>query len=164
MYISADKLTNESLLQRACAVTMGRDSSAARLDALYDCEHSPIRTQIFWVEMNEIPYFVSVHFVRHKIGVEHFVKSLRDDRCGKGNENRESPVNHAMLVNAAALIAMARKRLCAQAHPKTRDVMSALKNAVAAADPVLAKFLVPECEYRGNVCHELKPCGLHPKK
>ena len=164
MDISAEKLTDETLLRRACAVTMGVDTSMARLEALYDCEHSPIRTQIFWVEMRGIPSFVSVHLVRHKVGVEHFVKSLRDDRCGKGGETRESPVNHFILVNAAALIQMARKRLCATAHAQTRGVMQGIKDAVAKADPALAKFLVPECEYRGNICHELKTCKLHPRK
>ncbi len=164
MDIIAEKLTDESLLRRACAVTMGTASSKAKLETLYDCEHSPIRTQIFWIEMRAIPSFVSVHLVRHKIGVEHFVKSLRNDRCGKGDETRESPVNHAMLINAAALIQMARKRLCVQAHVKTRHVMQAMKDAVARVDPALVQFMVPECEYRGGFCHELKPCGLYPKK
>jgi len=164
MNITAEKLTDETLLRRACAVTMGTASSKAQLEALYDCEHSPIRTQIFWVDMRDIPSFVSVHLVRHKVGVEHFVKSLRDDRSGKGGETRESFVNHAMFINAAALIQMARKRLCTQAHVQTRNVMRAILEAIAAVDPVLATFMVPECEYRGGVCHELKSCGLHPKK
>ena len=163
MTITALKLTDETLLRRACAVTMGADSSKARLSTLYNCEHSPIRTQLFWIEMLGIPSFVSVHLVRHKIGVEHFVKSLRDDRCGKGGETRESPVNHAMLINAAALIQMARKRLCTQAHAHTRTAMRAILEAVAAVDPALATYMVPECKYRGGVCHELKSCGLHPK-
>ena len=162
MTITAEKLTDVNLLRRACAVTMGAESSKARLETLYNCEHSPIRTQLFWVEMLGIPSFVSVHLVRHKIGVEHFVKSLRDDRCGKGGETRESPVNHAMLINAAALIQMARKRLCSQAHVQTQEVMRGIKDALATADPALVPFLIPECEYRGNVCHELKPCGLYP--
>ena len=164
MHITAKKITDETLLQRACAVTMGAESSKAGLAPLYDCEHSPIRTQIFWVEMLGIPSFVSVHLVRHKIGVEHFVKSNRDDRKGTGNETRESPVNHAMLANAAALIQMARKRLCRQSHKSTVAVMRAIRDAVAGEDPALAAFMVPECEYRGGVCHELKSCGLHPKK
>jgi len=162
MTITVEKLTDETLLRRACAVTMGAESSRAKLGSFYNCEHSPIRTQLFWVEMKGIPSFVSVHLVRHKIGVEHFVKSLRDDRCGKGGETRESPVNHAMLINAAALIQMARKRLCVQAHAQTREVMRGIRDALATADPALVSFLIPECEYRGNVCHELKPCGLYP--
>jgi hypothetical protein len=163
MEFSVRKLTDLALLQRACAVTMGRAASRAQLETLYDCEHSPIRTQLFWVEMLGIPSFVSVHLVRHKVGVEHFVRSLRDDRGGKGDEGRLSPVNHFMLINAQALIQMARKRLCGAAHLQTRRVMHALRDAVAVADPVLARFMVPECDYRGGRCHELKSCGRSPR-
>lgn len=161
--ISARKLTGLELLQRACAVTTGRENSRAQLDALYDCEHSPIRTQIFWIELLGIPSFVSVHLVRHKVGVEHFVRSLRDDRGGQGNEGRDTPVNHVMLINAQALIQMSRKRLCSASHIRTRRVMAALRDAVAVVDPVLARFLVPECDYRGGWCHEMKSCGRRPR-
>ncbi len=163
MEILVTKLTDTNLLQRACAITMGKETSRASLDVLYDCEHSPIRTQLFWVELLGIPSFVSVHFVRHKIGVEHFVRSLRDDRGGSGDEGRETPVNHAMLLNAATLIQMARKRLCTGSHAQTRDVMRALCARIAETDPVLAKYLVPECDYRGGFCHEQKSCGRRPR-
>lgn len=106
-----------------------------------------MRTQIFWIEMREIPSFVSVHFVRHKIGVEHYVKSLRDDRGGDGTEGRNSPVNHGMLCNAEALMAMAHKRLCAHAHEKTIDVMVEIAKAVKSIDPDLFEHLVPDCLY-----------------
>lgn len=46
---------------------------------ILDAGHSPIRTLMFTVRM-EIPYYVSVHFVRHKVGVEHYVRSQRNDR------------------------------------------------------------------------------------
>jgi len=163
--VTVEKLTNEKLMQRACAITIDKDSKAT-LDSIYDCEHSPIRTQMFWIEMKNIPSFVSVHLVRHKFGVEHFVKSLREDRCGKGNEveTRNSPVNHGMLINAQALINMARKRLCSKASKETRAVMTMIKEKVQEVDPVLAKYLVPECIYRGGVCHEPKSCGVCPKK
>jgi len=163
MEICVRKLTDLALLQRACAVTMGRSASRAQLETLYDCEHSPIRTQIFWIEMLAIPSFVSVHLVRHKVGVEHFVRSLRDDRGGIGNEGRNTPVNHFMLINAQALIQMARKRLCGASHLQTRRVMAGLRDAIAAVDPALTRFMVPECEYRGGRCHELKSCGRCPR-
>lgn len=163
MKILVEKLTDVALLQRACAITMGKESSKATLSALYACEHSPVRTQMFWVEMQSIPSFVSVHLVRHKVGVEHFVRSLRDDRGGKGDEGRDTPVNHAMLINAAALIHMARKRLCASSHVRTREVMQAICDRMAEVDPALAACLIPECEYRGGFCHELKSCGRYPR-
>ena len=163
MKILVEKLTDVALMQRACAITMGLESSKASLAALYACEHSPIRTQMFWVEMQAIPSFVSVHLVRHKVGVEHFVRSLRDDRGGAGGEGRDTPVNHAMLINAAALIHMARKRLCTGSHVRTREIMQAICERMAEVDPALATCLVPECEYRGGFCHELKSCGRYPR-
>ena len=45
-------------------------------------EHSPIRLLTFTVRITDLPYWVSVHLVRHKIGVEHFVKTQRSDRGG----------------------------------------------------------------------------------
>lgn len=155
MKIYVEKLTDERLLQKACASTRGAYESKATLRALYRSEHSPIRTQLFWIEMEGIPSFVSVHLVRHKHGVEHFVQSMRGE---SGPVTRETPVLHSMLINAQALINMSRKRLCAKADPKTVSVWQEVCKWVSEADPELAPFLVPECVYRGGVCHELKPC------
>ena len=76
MRIEVDKVTTESLMKRACRMTI-RGESNVSLEKMYRCEHSPIRTQLFWIEMYDIPTFVSVHLVRHKYGVEHFVCSNR---------------------------------------------------------------------------------------
>src|SRR6056297_3145672 len=99
MRIIVTKLTDEKIMRRACEMTMHGKKSKASLAAMYRCEHSPMRTQMFWVEMHEIPQFVSVHFVRHNVGVEHFVSSLRDDLWGQGTEDRWSPVMHGMCLN-----------------------------------------------------------------
>lgn len=81
MKITIEKLTDISLLRKACESTMqaGKTSSVT-LDSMYRCEHSPIRTQLFWITMDELPTFVSVHCVRHKIGIEHYCRSNREDR------------------------------------------------------------------------------------
>ena len=100
---------------------------------------------------------MSTHLVRHSIGVTHYVESNRDDRGGQ-DVDRNTPVNHAMLINAQALIAMARKRLCSNAHKHTMRVMQQIKTAVKTADPDLAAAMVPDCIYRGT-CNELKSCG-----
>lgn len=157
--INIRKLTDPKLMRRACAVTTGRERSRATLPVMYRCEHSPIRTPLFWIEMEGIPAFVSTHFVRHKVGVEHFVHSLRDDRNGDGTEDRNSLVTHAMLINAAALIQMSRKRLCYQAHEETRKVMGKIKDAMEHVDQALANNMRAECRYRGNRCPEPVCCG-----
>ena len=159
MKVLVRKLTDESLMRRACEMTSKGKTSKITLAKIYACEHSPIRSQIFWIEMIDIPSFVSVHFVRHKIGVEHFVESNRDDRGGEDIVDRNTPVHHGMLINAQALINMARKRLCSKAHVEAVKVMEMIQEEVSKVDPDLANHMVPECVYRGGVCHELKSCG-----
>lgn len=162
MQITIEKITDINLLRKACESTMqAGKTSRVTLDDMYRCEHSPVRTQFFWLEMDDLPTFVSVHCVRHKIGVEHFVRSNRPDRGGNGEATRATPIKHSALINAEALIAMAKKRLCHQAHPGTIRVMQAIKDAVQTVDPDLARYMVPQCVYRGGVCPELKPCGKY---
>lgn len=158
MKITATKLTDILLMRKACESTMQSGESKMTLDKIYRCEHSPIRTQLFWVEMVDIPTFVSVHFSRHKIGVEHFVMSNRSDRGGVANVDRNSLVKHSMLINAQSLVNMARKRLCGQASDETCMVMEKIKVAVAAVDEVLTDYMVRECQYRNGRCPELRPC------
>jgi len=155
MRILVEKLTKENLMQKACAFTQGKYESKIQLDQIYQCEHSPIRTQMFWIEMYDIPTFVSTHFVRHKVGVEHFVKSNR----GKENIDRNTLVNHAMLINAQALINIARKRLCKKASKETQLIMQEIKYQIALCDIDLAHFMVKDCEYRGK-CVEVTPCTI----
>ena len=160
MRITVEKLTTVDLARQACKFTIhGHKDSLISLKKAYQCEHSPMRTQLFWIEMIGIPNFVSVHLVRHHIGVEHFVQTMRDDRGAGEVANRNTPTNHGILINAQALINMARKRLCMKAHAETRLVMSEIIEGVASVDPDLAAVMVPECEYRGGVCREIKPCG-----
>ena len=166
--VKVTKITGADLMRLACSYTISAESEMT-LDKIYQCEHSPMRTQMFVVEMKDIPTFVSVHFVRHKHGVEHFVKSNREDRASHtGDSGRWHPVNHMMLCNAQSLVNMARKRLCRKASNETTAVMQAIVNAVQrAGDFALAERMVPECEYRRG-CHEIKTCGLydknHPRK
>lgn len=157
MKIKAEKITNLALMQWACSMTIDADTNI-QLDNIYKNEHSPMRTQLFKVEMISIPSFVSVHFVRHTQGVMHFCKTLRDDRGATGREDRWTPTNHGMIVNAQALVNMARKRLCSKSHKKTVEVMEQLRATVSMVDPCLADYMVPECVYRGGRCFETKPC------
>lgn len=125
-------------------------------------EHSPIRTLMFTVRM-ELPYWVSVHFCRHKYGIEHYVSSQRNDRQDK-YDRTEAPqgafVTHVMDVNAQELIQIARMRLCKQASRETREVMWAICDAVVETNPEFKPFLVPKCLARGG-CNEFVPCGYY---
>lgn len=159
MKINVHKLTDGYLLKRACWFTSGKyitDFDKA-MDEQCEAEHSPIRTQLYWVEMYSIPTFVSVHLVRHHVGVQHFVQTNRDDLGGVAAD-RNTPINHAMLINAQGLIDMARKRLCGKAHESTRKVMREIRCAIECLEPTLAEHMVRNCVYRGK-CPEKKPCG-----
>lgn len=160
MQVKVEEMTSVLDARLACSFTMGGKESFVTKEDMAYCEHSPLRTMEFWVLMRDIPTFVSVHLVRHKIGVEHFVKSNRADRGGNGKEDRFTPVDHAMKINAQALIAFARKRLCAKASLETRKVMWAVRQMVP---EWLRPYLVSECIYRGGWCHERKSCGFRPK-
>jgi hypothetical protein len=154
MEIKIVKLTDNGILNKACSYTAGKEVSPS-LNRMYKSEHSPIRTQIFIVEMIDIPTYCSVHFTRHKIGVEHFVKA---NRRTVEVVTRTTPVNHMMLINAQALINMARVRLCNKSDKITIQVMRMIKEEIEKIDPDLYEYLVPNCIYRKS-CPELKPCG-----
>ena len=157
--ITVKQLTQDELVRELCARTINAPSKAD-LAKLLDAGHSPIRGVTLKVDMLGIYSFVSVHLVRHNVGVQHFVQSLRDDRGGNGQETRYSPVNHTMLINAEALVNMAHKRLCKNAHREARSVVSQIAKACPSW---MHPMLVPMCEYRGGYCHEVKTCGAYPR-
>ena len=124
-------------------------------------EHSPLREIMFGFRMI-IPYWVSVHFVRHHIGVNHYVQTQRSDRQDQYDRNKASQdtlVSHIMSINLQELVHMSHKRLCAQASPETRLVMAQLCDLALEAVPELEGFLVPLCKYRNGKCTEFFPCN-----
>lgn len=127
---------------------------------LLKSEHSPIRELWFGIRM-EIPYWVSVHFVRHHIGVNHYVQTQRSDRTGIDRDSKPQGeiVSHIMSVNAQELVFMAHKRLCKQASKETREVMQEIVRQVVEVCPEFKDVLVPNCVYRNGKCEEFFPCG-----
>ena len=98
--------------------------------------------------------------VRHKIGIEHFVKTQRSDRTGvdRAQLPQGAPVNHECFANAQALITISRKRLCSCASPETRKAWELVRDEVRKIEPELAHCMVKECVYRG-FCPEMFGCG-----
>ena len=124
------------------------------------CEHSPIRILFFDFKWTELKYWVSVHLVRHKIGIEHFVRTQRSDRSGVDRDGlrQDSPVEHRISVNAQAMISISRKRLCMNASPETREAWTAVVEKLKESENELYNVCVPDCIYRGW-CYEYKSCG-----
>ncbi len=156
------------LFCRQCTLnTIGKKTTKLPTDEwkkkLIESQHSPIRT--LWFAFNlEIPYYVSVHLVRHKFGVEHFVSTQRDDRNNndipRAEKSQGAMVSHMIYVNAQELINMAHKRLCNQASPETREVMKEMVRLAVEQCPYMKDVLVPECKYRNGKCTEFFPCGI----
>lgn len=159
--------TNEDwLFCKQCTLnTIGKSTTKLPTDEwkvkLLESEHSPIRTLWFGFKM-EIPYFVSVHMVRHKFGVEHFVQSQRNDRQDKYDRNKapqDNLVSHIMYINAQELINFMHMRLCNQASEETRWVANKIKELVSETNSEFTSSLVPKCQYRNGKCTEFFPCN-----
>ena len=152
-------------VKRAARTTVGKSGEGAYPSDSWKktillAEHSPIRKIRFAWKWKNLKSWISVHFVRHKFGIEHWVTTQRSDRTGVNRD--ESPqsalVSHECEANAQALIFISRRRLCAQASPETRAAWKEVKDSVAKVDPILASVMVPECIYRG-FCPEFYSCG-----
>ena len=125
-------------------------------------EHSPIRMVWFGNLFIGIKYWIVMHLVRHKIGVEHFVRTQRDDRLSSEMLRDDIPqgatVDYLMHANAQAIINISRKRLCRDAHQETREWWKSMVSCIG--DPEVQAACVPECIYRG-FCPSLSPCGYY---
>lgn len=124
-------------------------------------EHSPVRKLLLNWKWSNLPYWVSVHFVRHKFGIEHFVSTQRTDRTGmdRTGARQDAPVEHECFANAAEVMFISRRRLCSQASPETRAAWRLVVDELKRQAPELAECCVPECVYRG-FCPEFRSCGF----
>lgn len=81
LQVTVRKLTDENLMREACESTFIGKSNASLLQ-LYKAEHSPARTQLFWISLKNVKLFVSTHLLRHHVGSVPFQLTCRDDRHG----------------------------------------------------------------------------------
>ena len=123
--------------------------------------HSPIRRLTYLIHITDIPYYLSTHFARHKIGWEPFVTTQRNDRqtafdrekIGQGN-----PTDMTIFCNAESIQTVMQKRLCGQADAKAREIARAIRDAVLEKTPQFRDLLAPPCVLFGR-CMEMRPCG-----
>lgn len=170
MNVTISRYPTQDDWNRAKMLALGTEGKEALKPAtdewkhkMLKCEHSPIRTLMFTIHLIDVPYWVSVHFSRHKFGVEHFVQSQRNDRQSMYDRNtapQNAPVTHVLDINAQELMFMARKRLCSKAAPETKAAMQAIVDDVVSICPEFKPFLIPQCEYLGR-CPEMKGCGMY---
>ena len=125
-------------------------------------EHSPLRCLMFNIDFYDIPYYVSVHLVRH-IHAQPFVSTSRPDIDGnqkpRNEQKKDDPVNMRLFLNAQEIINISKVRLCNKAELKTRQIWMNVVHELNKIEPLLAKACVPTCVYR-NFCPEFITCGL----
>lgn len=88
MEIKVEKIADERIMREACEMTfLGKSNMTLR--KMYACEHSPCRTQLFWVRLYDIPLFCSTQLLRHHVGSQPFQLTCRTDRKGGNNQFKE---------------------------------------------------------------------------
>jgi hypothetical protein len=124
-------------------------------------EHSPLRCLMFNIDFYDIPYYVSVHLVRH-VHAQPFVSTSRPDIDGhqppREEQHKTDPVNMRLFLNAQEIINISKVRLCNRAEKATRSIWENVIKELRKFEPELAEACVPSCIYRG-FCPEFKSCG-----
>lgn len=127
-------------------------------------EHSTIRPlNVIW-EWENLPSWVSVHFVRHHVGCTPFVQTQRNDRQKKYDRCKapqDAPVLHRETANFQSIMDISKLRLCLGAAPETRYAWQLFLSELAKYEPELVMACVPKCVYRGGLCTE--PFATHGK-
>jgi hypothetical protein len=125
-------------------------------------EHSPLRCLMFNIDFYDIPYYVSVHLVRH-VHSQPFVSTSRPDidrhQSSREEQRKTDPVNMRLFLNAQEIINISKVRLCNKAEFKTRSIWNKVIEELRKTEPELANACVPSCFYRG-FCPEFKSCGV----
>lgn len=125
-------------------------------------EHSPLRCLMFNIDLYDIPYYVSVHYVRH-VHAQPFVSTSRPDIDGKQPpreyQKKTDLVNMRLFLNAQEIINISKVRLCTRAEKETRNLWFKVVEELRKIEPELANACRPQCFYRG-FCPEFESCGL----
>lgn len=146
-------------VKNKCRTTVGKAYSEVEAtdkfkEDILISEHSPIRMITIDWTWEQIEYWLSTEWSRHKF--EKFISTNRDDRT-KGDRSKDSQsksVNFDGYSNAQGLIDAWRKRLCGCADVKARILATDFKLEIYNHIPELSDVLVPNCVYRGG-CPEI---------
>lgn len=153
---------------RAARLTIGKEDTGKEPSHIWKAkmllaEHSPIRLVTYSWIWEDIPMWVTTHFVRHHVGCEKFVQTQRTDRTMSllpRDEHKQGELNTMMMVaNAQEIMAISRVRLCKKASLETRNAWTSFIVELNSIDPILAEKCVPNCVYRG-FCPEMESCGF----
>ena len=166
MRIEIRRITNWSEALNSARFTQRKDPISGEPSVkwkkkLIKSEHTPLRCVLFNIDMYDVPYRTSVHFVRH-LHAQPFGSTSRPDIDGKmpprSEQKKDDPVNLRLFLNAEEIINISRKRLCNRAEKETKETWRTVIEELRKTEPELAIACVPNCIYRG-FCPEFKSCG-----
>lgn len=125
-------------------------------------EHSPLRHSLITIEVENIPYAISTHFVRHHEGIEKYISTSRSDRTGVDRQERSQMegVTMRLDLNIQAILNISRKRLCMQADPTTRKVWLLVLKELLPYSPELVWACVPEGIHQGCCPESFGNCDM----
>lgn len=163
MKIVVEKLTDNELLKKCMRHVFGVDVKAS-MEKWYKSGHTPIRTQMFAIYCEDVPYSVCMQMRTHdKNGSLFLIESGRPDIGSAKEHGRLAPRKMFIMCNAQHLIDWSHKRMCTKAENYTRDFFDSLKKEIEKVDAELVKHLEPMCEYRNGICGEFRTCGRNKK-
>jgi hypothetical protein len=131
-------------------------------------EHSPIRSLLYEIVWEDIPYWTAMHFRTHSAGFKssdddlYFIQTQRTDRTQKERDSlpQDAPVLLRAQINAQSFINVSRVRLCNLSAKETIAAWKAAISKVSELDGVIEDICVPNCVYRG-VCPESLGCNYY---
>lgn len=167
-----DNEQNWKLVRETARGTVGKDDidkpvSDAFKKTMILSQHSCIRELRYMIKLKGIPTFVAQQFSRHKVATENpmdfmaekiavgddepYVKTQRSDRTGVKRDKlpQDTPVDMIVTCNAQGLIDMSKKRLCAKADSKAREIWIEVTNKMFAVDWNVALSMMPSCCWFG---------------
>lgn len=167
MKITVTRLTSWKEVLNSARITqrneaLDKEPSEKFKKSIIKSMHSPIRCLVYNIDFQDIPYYVSVHLVRH-IHAQPFVSTSRPDIDGKmlprDEQKKTDLVNMRLFLSAEEIINISKVRLCNKAEKETKKIWKEVVNELSKIDPILANACVPNCVFRNGICPEMKCCG-----
>jgi len=175
MKVTVKRLVGPEYMTGALRTTAGKDMYVVKKPTLETFKkmvvsaggvpHSPLRAVNYRIYVEDVKSWVTVHYVRHHIGVQFYIKSQRTDRDVSSGDRNKDPqdtlINMMFDVNANSLLMMAQARLCVKAAPDTQAVMKEIKKQILEGDDydqIIGGAMQPSCEWYSK-CFEPSPCG-----
>lgn len=169
MKVTVEKFSVDWLeIKNACRQTISMGNSKIEpndewKEKLLIARHSPLRIGEILVKIEDVPFYVMGHLVRHNIGCTPFVATSREDRTDiPRNERKQTDlVSMKMVFNIESLMNISEKRLCTCADKETIKVWKAVLEAIKEYDESIYKTCVPSCVAHGGCIEAFGECDYY---